>query len=567
MSLGAARIAVVAALVVVLGRGVAAQPAPTTVGRQPDTGYIGGRIKLEIDDCPPPPDLDPAVLKRRPSELFELGTQYYVDGKYAQATDALIAAYCLSPYFRVLKSIALAFAPQNEYEKAVGYYERYVLTIPEDVKVIDGINAADEKTSISSRIKVMRRTPAQITINSTPPGATVTLFGDTGRTAEGITNGKMIEVEAGRYAMRVALDGYAPVEQEITVQIGKPYAFIIPLERLKSRLRIKVTPGDARIFVDGRMVAQGYYEEQLSRDTYDILVEAPGRTPARQTIELSDNDLEVPIDLPPNKESGRTQLVVASGIVGASLGGVGLAVGSDDPTVIGVGAVGAAAASVGGAYFGIPDDYPLGSSSFIITSGVVGAGEGLLVAQLFTGDDQLTSQMSALGAIGGGTFAALTADLWDFSPGDAALLNTGALWGTVMGALFGQSYTDETPSGRRISAGLTLTGLNVGVLGGVLLGRQYEISRRHAALIDLAGVVGAASAAAIQGALDSGETDVPRERRANFAIGGVTIGLIAGAFLTRNMDAPKIPKLKPVLVPLKGADGSTAYGFGLSGEL
>src|SRR5688572_4612832 len=107
MSLGAARIAVVAALVVALGRGVAAQPAPTTVGRQPDTGYIGGRIKLEIDDCPPPPDLDPERLKRMPGEFFERGTQYYLDGKYAEATDVLIAAYCLSPYFRVLKSIAL----------------------------------------------------------------------------------------------------------------------------------------------------------------------------------------------------------------------------------------------------------------------------------------------------------------------------------------------------------------------------------------------------------------------------------------------------------------------------
>jgi len=196
---------------------------------------------------------------------------------------------------------------------------------------------------------------------------------------------------------------------------------------------------------------------------------------------------------------------------------------------------------------------------------LIGGGEALLITQLFSGDDQLTSQITGLGAIAGAGGAAVFADRFDFSPGDAALLNTGALWGTVVGALFAASYDDGMSRGRRIGAGLMLTGLNVGLAGGILLGRNYEISRRHAALIDLAGVAGAASAAAIQGIIDSGKTDVPRERPANFAVVGVVFGLGLGVYLTRDLDAPKIPRIKPTIMPIKSSTGQTTLGFGFDG--
>jgi tetratricopeptide (TPR) repeat protein len=558
------RIAGIAVAFIVADASVArAQPRPAG----PDTGYIGGRLQLEIDDCPLPPDKPPERLKKLPGEYFDRGTTLYNNGDYRGAIGQLVLAYCLSPYFRVLKSIGLAYDKELDFERAIGYYERYVITIPADVSSVDGVTVADEKRAMAGRIKALRKTPAQIVVTTTPPKARVTLFGDTGKTADGTSNDELILAEAGVYTMKVELDGYKTEESEITVRIGKPYAFYFPLERLKSRLRIRTSPTDARILVNGKFVGQGLYDEVLSRDAYEIIVEAPGRTSVQRTIELSDNDLEVPIELAPPKDSGRWQLVIASGLAGASLGGVGLSAGSDNELILSVGSFGAATAAVAGAYFGIPDDYELGSSSYIITSGLAGAGNGYLVAQLFTGDDELGGQMAGLGAIAGGTFAALTAERFDFSPGDAALINTGGLWGTVMGALFAASYDDGTSRGRKIGAGLMLSGLNIGVVGGVLLGRNYEISRRHAALIDLAGVAGAATAAAIQGVIDSGESDVPRERQANFAIGGVALGLAAGAYFTRNMDAKKIPKFKPTIVPLKGGDGKTTLGFGIEGEL
>jgi tetratricopeptide (TPR) repeat protein len=544
---------------------VLAAAGPATA--QPDTEIVGTR---GIDSCPPRPDVPEARLRRLPGEHYGRGVVLYEQGDYRGAADEFVHAYCLAPCFGVLKDIGQAFERLLDYETAIAYYERFVRTMPEPGEpgacraVVVG-----EKATISTRISTLRNTPAQIQVATTPTGATVTLFDEnTGVRSVGTAGGKIIEATAGTYTMTVELEGYQPQTQQITVRIGKPYSFFFPLELLRGRLKIRTTPPDARILLDGKLVGQGIYDEDLPRGAYEVVVEARGRISDRRRVEVAAGiTTEQPIELPPPRENGRLQLVVASGVAGATLGGVGLSAGSTNPLVLGVGSLGAAIAAVAGGYFGIPDDYPLGSSSFIITSSLAGMGEAYLITRLFSDDAELSAATASIGVIAGGTAAALTADWFDLSPGDAALLNTGALWGTVVGALFAASYDDGTGYGSRVGVGMTLTGLNVGILGGVLLGRSYEISRRHAALIDLAGVAGAASAAALQSVIDTNEVDIPAERRANFAIGGVTLGLLAGAFLTRNMDAPKIPRFKPTVMPIKDAAGTTQMGIGIVGDL
>src|SRR5204863_4564753 len=125
------------------------------------------------------------------------------------------------------------------------------------------------------RIKVLEDVPAQISVSTDPKGANVVLAGDSGLTASGVADAEPIKVPGGIYTMSVEADGYEIDSKVITVRIGKPYSYFFPLRRLKSRLRIRTTPPDARILVDGRMVGQGLYDERLSRDAYKIQVEAP----------------------------------------------------------------------------------------------------------------------------------------------------------------------------------------------------------------------------------------------------------------------------------------------------
>ena len=55
---------------------------------------------------------------------------------------------------------------------------------------------------------------------------------------------------------------------------------------------------------------------------------------------------------------------------------------------------------------------------------------------------------------------ALTASRWRYDAGDAALLNSGALWGTVGGFLFSVVFESK----HRVSQALVLGGLNLGVV-------------------------------------------------------------------------------------------------------
>src|SRR6185369_7203524 len=71
-------------------------------------------------------------------------------------------------------------------------------------------------------------------------------------------------------------------------------------------------------------------------------------------------------------------------------------------------------------------------------------------------------------------------------PGDAAVINSGALWGGVTGALFVQSFD----AGREVGSGIVLSGLGMGTIGGVLLTRYFNVSRGRAALLDVGGTVG-----------------------------------------------------------------------------
>ena len=62
------------------------------------------------------------------------------------------------------------------------------------------------------------------------------------------------------------------------------------------------------------------------------------------------------------------------------------------------------------------------------------------------------------------------------------------------------------------------------------------------------------------------EGDTPSsEHIANFALGGMAVGLVGAGILTRNLDAPKIP-VKPALGAATAVDGRTTATYGVAGS-
>ncbi len=516
-----------------------------------DGGYIGRDIPiLEIDDCPPLPQVSPEQLRKIGSEHFERGEVLYVQGDYKGAVKELVAAYCISPFYKILKDIGQAYERELDYEKAVAYLERFVMNVPKDARSTDSCvttDPQDERKNVIARINVLGALKAKILINTEPGDAKITLSNDAGIAGRG-RSGQELEVPGGRYQVLIERDGFHPVTQEIPAKIGKPYTIFAKLEPVKGRVRVRVVPADARLFLDNRQVGTGAYENELPGGRYKLTAEAEGRLSLAREIEVFPNrDTPISFELPPRPQFGRRQLLAYAGIGGAFAGGFLGAASTNGGLILGGIGAGATAGFLG-AYYATPKDVPLGASSLAITS---------------------SHSQKVLPAIGGGMILGAGIGYYAGSklrvrPGDAAVINSGALWGGVTGGLFLGSFGAQTS--QKIGAGIVLSGLGMGTLGGVLLTRYFSISRGHAALIDVGGTVGVFVGIAIENVVTQAaeaDTQSERERTANYSLGGMAAGLILAGILTRNMDVPKL-SVSPVVgkTSTGGGPSTTTFGFG-----
>jgi hypothetical protein len=571
------------ALVAASAASARAQPTPATPAKNeapekndaaPDDESYGGtgwmdRVSKgteEIERCRPRPGVDDKELKRRKADHYDRGVVLYEQGDYQGAIREFVTAYCDSPESSMFYNIGQAYERMLDYEKAVAYLERFILESAPD---------APNRKRAEIRVDVLRRTAARILVASSPKGAEVTLSSDTGVSARGRANSNVpIEVRKGTYTIRLEAPGYEPIEQKIVAEIGRPYSYYFQLEPKKGLLRVVASPGDARIFLGNRLVGIGSYAERVPVGNYKVVVEAEDRPTERRSVEVNagrTSDLTVSLHQP--AKSGRWELVLASGLLlGTAAGGTVGALFDQEPAVSFLVGVGGLGIGFGGAYLGVPDRVPVGTSSYIIGSTLIGAGEGAAVASLFAcGEKEVTDSegmhlrldcdkgaeeingAALAGAAAGGGFAALTAPRFHLSAGDAALINSAGLWGTASGVLFWASF-DREPS---VFGPMILAGLNLGVVVGATLTVRSEPSRGRMSLIDLSGLAGTVGGFALGQAFNS-----PDERLAHFALVGMATGLITGTWLTRNSDEPKT-----TLRPTVATTGTGGAVFGLAGEL
>jgi hypothetical protein len=520
-----------------------------------DGGYIGRDIPvLEIDDCRPISSPNPQV---EAGEHFERGKLLYEQGDYKGAVVELVSAYCLSPHYLPLMSIGQAYERELEYEKAIAYFRRFVLAVPKDAKPLSSCDPdpQDQKQLIAARIRVLEDLPAKVRVNTEPANAHITIENEARKVADD-RSGKEIEIPGGRYTMTIEHEGYRTVTREIVAEVGKPYTFFEKLEPKRGRLRVHVAPEEARLFVNKLQVGTGVYEADMPGGHYTISAEAPDfLTDTREVEVLADRDTTINVELAPAPQTGRRQLLaygtVAGGVAGGTLIGV-----QSNPYYIVLGVGGGFAAGALAVYFGTDRDLPLGTSSLTITSSFFGSIAGATSASIFTDNGNIISPAIGGGLVLGAGLGYYAGERLHVRPGDAAIVNSGALWGTVAGGLFAVSF-DSAGEHRSIDSGIVLSGLGLGTVAGALLAHNYTVSRGRAALIDASGVLGIVLGLAANSVASRGEATTD-ERTSNFAVGGLAIGLILGGVLTRHMDEPKL-SVAPVMN--RTSAGTATFGF------
>jgi hypothetical protein len=551
---------------------VTAFGAARVVAAAPDTGYIGREVTaLEIDDCKQT-ELSRQQIQKQGFEHFDRGSTLYAQGDYEGAVRELVYSYCLVPsLYTILKDIGQAYERNLDYEKAIGYLERYVKAVPPPGTPPCDVCPADpqqDKANVARRVEVLKKLKAKIYVESSPAGARITIANDAG-VASRAHSGDTIEVLGGHYDMTTELDGYEPHHQAIAVRIGKPYTYFVPLVAEQGRLAMQVSPPDARIFIGDRLVGIGHIDVALPGNTYLVTSEAPERVTDKRTIEVLANQVKhVQVELHGQRQFGRRQLIGFSTAVGAGAT-ASLLYAFQNTGVAGVGSlVGGGAGFLGSTLF-LPDDLPLGTSNLTVTATAAGSLLGAGVSLLFIRRPEVIWPVIGASAVVGGTFGYVMGRRTQIDTGDAALINSGVVWGSVAGGLFALSFDP----GHVVGGGLLLSGLGMGTVGALLLQRNFSITRTHAALIDVGGLIGIIGGLAAESLVyPTQQTQGPndpvdtrsQEHLANFALGGMAAGLLGAGVLTRNLDSPTIP-VAPSITQAAASDGRATTVYGVRG--
>jgi tetratricopeptide (TPR) repeat protein len=511
--------------------------------------------------------------RKRGAEYYRRGETLYLQGDYLGAVSEFVASYCVIPYYQLLKDIGQCFERSLDYERAIRYYERYVEAVPVDAKRTSqcAVDPQEDLENMRSRVRVLRDLRAHIAVQTNPPGAQIELALATekrivARAITGQPSAKDIAVPGAAYVMTVSLGGFERETLDIRVDIGKPYTYFFNLRRQKGTVVIQATPADARIFVDDKLVGIGRFEGALEAKKYAIATERNGFEPQRREVELRAGELRrVSFELDPKAQFGRRQLIAYA--TGGGAFATGALLNAFNQTIITSlgGLVGAAGGLAGTMLF--LDEVPLGTSNLAITSSLGGAVLGYASASAFTGNQRVVAPVAGASAILGAGLGYYFGDETKVRTGDAALLNSSLLWGTAAGGFFALAFG----SPRDISAGLVLSGLAMGGISGGIMMRYFNLSRTRSLLIDIGGLAGILGGLAIAGIAypppqdGTGFSDEQKEHFANFALGGMAVGLIGAGLLTRNLDAPKL-KLQPTIGSATGVDGSRATTFGFVGS-
>jgi hypothetical protein len=484
--------------------------------------------RAEPDDpleCPPGA-ADPGGDKSRAAARFRAGQELYADGEYEKSIAEFHAAFCLAPVPEAIFNMAQAYERLVDYEHAVVLFEAYVRALPRSSK--------EEIATVQHRVAALRKLPARIRVATDPPGAHLRFEGP-GGVIEGQANADPLRVPAGRYQMRAELPGFLPVVERIVAEIGQPYTYSYRLAPQTATLRVVTRPGDARILVDDRVVGAGVFASRLPVGTHTVTVEAEDRPTERRVVVLDvDSDLRVNVAMKPAQPpNGKLELLIDSAGFGLIEGGLlGTAL-TDNKTAIIALAAGFGTAGFLIPYLALPDQVPVGQTSFMTGFRVWGALEGLTIAStVYPGEEfqahyDRTRVITVASSITAGVGAGFLARRIELSAGDAAVVNSGAMWGTAAGILSALAFA---PDDDQAPGPLTLIGLNAGILTGAIIASQTELSRGHLFLIDIGGFLGMVSATSLSLIVDDSNL-APR-----YALTGMVVGLVVAGIVTRNVD-------------------------------
>ena len=268
---------------------------------------------------------------------FTRGNQLYADGRYEEALRLYVAAYELVPSVDLLYNIGLAREKILDHENCALAFRQYLAEAGDK----DPLRARAEEGFKRCR----DRTTVLVKVSSAPAGAAISI-GD--QDAAGVFRGRTprdLRLAPGTYTIAVAMPGYAPMHQEVAVDIGGRPEVDFPLERLSS-IAIEADVRGAQVSIDGAAAEPAPVRREVRAGLYRVRVSRPGHETVEREVRVAPGEQStLVISLPPltarRRVTFRSNVPAEVVVGGRRLGTTPL----DGELPVGAGAVEVAAAS------------------------------------------------------------------------------------------------------------------------------------------------------------------------------------------------------------------------------
>ncbi len=334
----------------------------------------------------------PALAQDAPREkakaFFIEGRTRYAAGDFAEALEAFRQANALAPHPLMLFNIAQVFEAMDDLPAAIEQYQKYLATQPKDAAAVEGkigalqatldgwpavavetmppgaavrVGAAKNPsrgtTPMTLRLPPRAHTlflslaghegaqrPIQLQagarstltvalvpirpflrVVTTPPGARVRIDG--GEPAGPTPLARA--ADGGKRTVRVELEGFEPVERQVTLSPthtrAAPYVLEIALEKAVPRgsLELSVSPAGSEVFVDGRAVGRAPLTAplRLTAGLHEVEVRAPGADPYTEMVAIeADSTVRTEIEVGGGVDLG-TVGIITMGVGGLAMAG------------------------------------------------------------------------------------------------------------------------------------------------------------------------------------------------------------------------------------------------------
>jgi formylglycine-generating enzyme required for sulfatase activity len=151
-----------------------------------------------------------------------------------------------------------------------------------------------ETLNVNAVLTKAKEPPAILFVNSTPPGANVTLDGKSVGGTGGAGRLKIPDLEPGKHVIRVTMDGYVNFEQAVELVSGKALTVTAALEHPKpatAGIVLQAVPRGSTVTLDDKVVDQSSLGgdlniPDLTPGTHRVKVAADGYIAFEQNVEL-----------------------------------------------------------------------------------------------------------------------------------------------------------------------------------------------------------------------------------------------------------------------------------------